>query len=82
MYIVQKSQTSLSFFSSFPLDRGLLFPRIPQTHYVVWNDLIILILLPPSPKGWDYRNIPPQLVCTMLGIKARPSYRLGNLAPV
>lgn len=47
-------------------------PRLALNLLHSQGALELLILLPPAPKSWDYRNVPPYLVyVVVLGIKER-----------
>lgn len=53
-------------------------PGWSQACYISKEDLGLLILLPPSPKVWDYRRVPSHLVYVLLGIQLRVSCTLGR----
>lgn len=49
-----------------------------KTHYVVEDDLKLLLPAPLPPKFWDYKPMPPQLVYAVLGNESRTSCMRGK----
>lgn len=50
----------------------------PTTHYVAEDGLGLLILLPSSPKGWNFKHALSFPVHVVVGIQPRASSRVGK----
>jgi hypothetical protein len=51
--------------TSLFIEKSLKKPRL-TSNYTAEPGLELLILLPPAPKGWDYKYVSPYLTMCML----------------
>lgn len=66
-------------FPSFSLVQGLLPSGLALNSHVAEKDIEFVILLSSFPHCWDYRCVPPPLVCVVLRLRTQSSMQIVPL---